>query len=122
MAVPNVALEKLVREIGSQAAAAEQQINLCRGQVASKQREMRLLKLTLDEVSSIPRNTHVYEGVGKMFVATPIPSLSEKLEGQVKTLDEELEKLRKRLIYLETTQKNSRDHIEQMFKQGAGRG
>lgn len=40
----------------------------------------------------------------------------------MKVLDEELEKLRKRLIYLETTQKNSRDHIEQMFKQGAGRG
>ena len=56
------------------------------------------------------------------FVSTPIPSLNEKLEGQVKVLDEELEKLRKRLIYLETTQKNSRDHIEQMFKQAAGQG
>lgn len=56
------------------------------------------------------------------FVATPIPSLNEKLEGQVKVLDEELEKLRKRLIYLETTQKNSRDHIDQMLKQTGGRG
>lgn len=56
------------------------------------------------------------------FVATPIPSLNEKLEGQVKVLDEELEKLRKRLIYLETTRKNSRDHIDQMLKQTGGRG
>lgn len=29
---------------------------------------MRLLKLTLNEVSSIPPSTPVYEGVGKMFV------------------------------------------------------
>ena len=56
------------------------------------------------------------------FVATPIPSLNGKIEGQVKVLDDELEKLRKRLIYLETTQKNSRDHLEQVFKHGAGRG
>lgn len=56
------------------------------------------------------------------FVATPIPSLNEKLEGQIKVLDEDLEKLRKRLIYLETTQKNSRDHIDQMLKQTGGRG
>lgn len=59
-----------MREIESQAAAAEQQIGLSRGQVASKQREMRLLKLTLNEVHSIPPSTPVYEGVGKMFVTT----------------------------------------------------
>ena len=64
-----------MREIESQAAAAEQQINLSRGQVASKQREMRLLKLTLDEVSSIPEATPVYEGVGKMFVLVPNDSI-----------------------------------------------
>lgn len=76
----------------------------------------------MDEVSSIPYTTPVYEGVGKMFVSTPIPNLHEKIEGQVKVLDDELEKLRKRLVYLETTQKNSRDHIDQMLKHTAGRG
>ncbi|SPN97829.1 related to prefoldin subunit 1 [Cephalotrichum gorgonifer] len=122
MSISNAALEKLVREIENQAAVAEQQISLSRNQVASKQREKRLLKLTLDEVTSIPQNTPVYEGVGKMFVSTPIPDLHEKLEGQVKTLDDDLDKLQKRLLYLETTQKNSREHIDQMLKHNAGRG
>jgi hypothetical protein len=93
MAIPNAALEKvgccspllpiplphpfltkavqLIHEIESQAAVAEQQIGVARTQAASKQREMRLLKLTHEEISSIPPSTGVYEGQGKMCVAVP---------------------------------------------------
>jgi chaperonin cofactor prefoldin len=55
-----------VREIESQAIAAQQQIGLARTQINSKQREIRMLRLTLNEVSSLPPETGVYEGVGKM--------------------------------------------------------
>jgi len=60
-------LLQLIREIESQAAAAEQQISLSRAQVTSKQREIRLLKLTLEELSGVSQKTPTYEGVGKMF-------------------------------------------------------
>ncbi len=58
--------QQLVREIETQAYQAQQQIAIARSQVASKQREMRLAQLTQKEISSLPANTGVYEGVGKM--------------------------------------------------------
>lgn len=64
-------LEQLVREIESQAIAAQQQIGLARTQMTAKQREQRLVKLTLSEMASLPEDAVVYEGVGKMYVPYP---------------------------------------------------
>ncbi|KAK1846790.1 prefoldin subunit 1 [Colletotrichum chrysophilum] len=116
MSIPNQALEKLIREIESQAIAAQQQIGQARTQMTAKQREMRMVRLTLDEVATLPPNSNVFEGVGKMFVSLPTPRLTEKLEGQIKEKEGEVEKLGQKLHYLETTFKNSRQHIDQMLK------
>lgn len=59
-------IRQLVHEIESQALAAQQQIGVARGQMAGKQREQRLVKLTLSEMASLPEDAVVYEGVGKM--------------------------------------------------------
>ncbi|EFY84868.1 prefoldin subunit 1, putative [Metarhizium acridum CQMa 102] len=116
MSIPNEALHKLAREIETQAVAAQQQIGLARTQMAAKQREQRLVSLTLGELASLPEEAVVYEGVGKMFASLPLPVLRQKLEGQTKDLDSDVEKLNQRLLYLETTHKNSREHIEQMLR------
>ncbi|KAK7228391.1 hypothetical protein V2G26_000561 [Clonostachys chloroleuca] len=116
MAIPNEKLQKLVQEIETQALVAQQQIGLARGQMASKQREQRLVKLTLNEMASLPDDAVVYEGVGKMFAALPVTALRKKLDNQTNDLDGEVEKLSQRLLYLETTHKNSREHIEQMLR------
>ncbi len=55
-----------MQEIESQAIQAQQQINVVRSQMAIKQREIRMLELTSKEVASLPSDTNVYEGVGKM--------------------------------------------------------
>ena len=49
-----------------------------------------------------------------------MPALVGKLSTQMKTIEGDLEKLKKRLVYLETTDKNSRQHIEKMLQQGQG--
>ncbi|KZL73400.1 prefoldin subunit 1, partial [Colletotrichum tofieldiae] len=116
MSIPNQALEKLIREIESQAIVAQQQIGQARTQMTAKQREMRMVRLTLDEVSTLPASSGVYEGVGKMFVSMPTPQLTQKLEGQIKEKEGEVEKLGQKLHYLETTYRNSRQHIDQMLK------
>lgn len=86
MSIPNQALEKvclvcsptitvmliarlyaqLVREIEGQAIAAQQQIGQTRAQTTSTQREIRMLRLTLNEISRMPAGSSVFEGVGKM--------------------------------------------------------
>jgi chaperonin cofactor prefoldin len=45
---------------------AQQQIGLARTQVTAKQREQRLIRLTLGEMEALPKDAVVYEGVGKM--------------------------------------------------------
>jgi len=116
MSIPNEALQKLVREIESQAIAAQQQIGLARTQMTAKQREQRLVKLTMSEMASLPEDAVVYEGVGKMFASLPVTTLRQKLERQAHDLEGEVGKLNQRLLYLETTHKNSREHIEQMLR------
>ncbi|KAL2266575.1 hypothetical protein VTJ83DRAFT_5927 [Remersonia thermophila] len=119
MSISNEVLQKLVREIESQAVAAQQQISLVRTQVAAKQREMRLAQLTKNEIAALPADTPVYEGVGKMFVAVPVPAMQDKLGSQIKEIEAEVDGLGKRLHYLETTAKNSQEHIEKMLKGGS---
>ncbi|KAL2890481.1 putative prefoldin subunit 1 [Ceratocystis lukuohia] len=120
MSISTEALQKLVHEIENQALLAEQQIGISKSQVASKQREIRLLNLTMKEVSGLSKETPLYKGLGKMFVSIPEPKLMDEMSFQMKELEGDIDKLGKRLQYLETTHKNSRDHIEQMLRRGGG--
>lgn len=50
---------------------AQQQIGLARTQMTSKQREQRLVRLTLSELGGLPQDAVIYRGVGKMWVPCP---------------------------------------------------
>jgi septal ring factor EnvC (AmiA/AmiB activator) len=45
--------------------------------------------------------------------------MQDKLGSQMKEMETDVESLGKKLHYLETTAKNSQDHIEKMLKGGA---
>lgn len=110
-----------------------------------------MLQLTSNEVASLPSDTKVYEGVGKMqvslcprkrlplsailfhssscemgshinsvdrFVFSPIAEVDQRLTKETSALKSDVENLGKKLQYLETTHKNSREHIDQIFKSG----
>jgi hypothetical protein len=53
--------------------------------------------------------------VCRRFVAVPATELKEKLGSQIKEIETDVEGLGKRLHYLETTAKNSQEHIEHML-------
>ena len=55
-----------MQEIESQAIQAQREINVVKTAVAGKQRDIRLLELTTTELKTLPKDTKVYEGVGKM--------------------------------------------------------
>lgn len=61
----------------------------------------------------------VNDGNWIRFVSIPAPELKDKLESQTKQVDTDIEGLTKRLHYLETTAKNSQEHIEAMLRRGA---
>lgn len=56
------------------------------------------------------------------FVAIPAPEMKNKLESQMKQVDTDIDGLGKRLHYLETTAKNSQEHIEAMLRRGGAGG
>lgn len=56
-----------MQEIESQAINAQREINVVKGAVSAKQRDIRLLELTNRELKVLPKDTKVYEGVGKMY-------------------------------------------------------
>ncbi|KAH9883720.1 Prefoldin [Xylariomycetidae sp. FL2044] len=120
MSIPNEALQKLLREVETQAVAAQQQISIVRTQQASKQREMRMAQLTRTELSALPPDASVYEGVGKMFISLPVSDMQAKLEAQIKEVEGEVDGLGKRLHYLEVSQKNSKAQIDSMLRGGVG--
>ncbi|TKA68884.1 hypothetical protein B0A49_05354 [Cryomyces minteri] len=118
MSIPNEALQKLLQEIEQKATFSQQQIGIVKAQIAAKNRESRLLQLTSSEVSSLPKDTNVYEGVGKMFVLNPTNEIKDRLSSEAEELKSDMSNLEKKLHYLETTFKNSRDHLEQLFSSG----
>jgi prefoldin subunit 1 len=121
-----------------------------RAQIAAKTRESRLLQLSQQELEALPRETPVYDGVGKMYVRLPrssharspafllffvfpygtshsdsllarfvLTSTKDVSTRQVKEaadLKAELANLDKKLNYLETTFKNSQQHMEALFR------
>ncbi|KAI4103960.1 MAG: hypothetical protein LQ339_004077 [Xanthoria mediterranea] len=119
MSIPNEALQKLVQEIETQAITAQREINVVKAAVASKQRDVRMLELTSTEVKQLNKDTKVYEGIGKMFVFAPINRVQTRLASETAELKSDISSLDKKLHYLETTHKNSREHIDQIFKSSA---
>ncbi|KAL2354056.1 hypothetical protein BJ546DRAFT_1026873 [Cryomyces antarcticus] len=104
MSIPSEALQKLLQEIEQKATFSQQQMGIVKAQIAAKNRESRLLQLTSSEVSSLPKDTNVYEG--------------DRLSSETEELKSDMSNLEKKLHYLETTYKNSRDHLEQLFSSG----
>ncbi|KAK4993934.1 hypothetical protein LTR50_000148 [Elasticomyces elasticus] len=116
MSIPNEALQKLLQEIEQNAIAAQQQIGVVKAQIATKNRESRMAQITAGEISSLPKETKVYEGVGKMFVMCPSEDVKKRLSKESADLRSDITSLEKKLHYLETTYKNSQQHLEQVFK------
>lgn len=135
-----------MQEIESRAIVSQQQINVVKAQITARQRDVRLLQLTSNEIGSMPKDTNVYEGVGKMyvskhpspsfcsiglseltlcsfrlsrFVATPMSAVDKRLSSETAELKSDITNLEKKLHYLETTHKNSRENIEQILKGSA---
>ncbi|KAJ4296519.1 hypothetical protein N0V90_006564 [Kalmusia sp. IMI 367209] len=115
MSIPNEALQKILQEIGQKKAFAEQQLVLVKQQKVANSRESRMLQLTTSEMESLPKETKVYEGVGKMFVCTPIPDVQKRILDESDKLKTELSNLNKKEDYLEKTYENSKNSLEQVL-------
>ncbi|GAB7325650.1 hypothetical protein MBLNU13_g09629t1 [Cladosporium sp. NU13] len=116
MSIPNEKLQHLLQEIQGKAQFAEQQLVLVRQQMQSQTRKKRMLELSTAEIDALPQDTRVYNGVGKMFVNTTTSDVKADQAKDAEAVVKELENLKKKENYLETTLKNSQEHMEAIFK------
>ncbi|KAL0252249.1 hypothetical protein SLS55_010691 [Diplodia seriata] len=63
-------------------------------------------------MSAIPRYSRDFS----RFVWSPVPDVKKRLASESEELKSDTSNLEKKLHYLETTYKNSRDNLEQLFK------
>ncbi|KAF4556972.1 Prefoldin subunit 1-like protein [Elsinoe fawcettii] len=118
MSYNNEALQKLLIEIEQKASFAQQQMVIVKSQIDASKREVRMIDLMNKEIASLPEDAKLYEGVGKMFVASPTTDVNKRLEKEKKDLNAKLENLDKKYTFLETTYKNSQEHLDKVFKNG----
>ena len=56
-------------QIQQTAVQSQRALNVSKQQIAAKDRERRIVQLTLEEISSLEEDVNLYKGVGKMYVS-----------------------------------------------------
>jgi len=64
-------------EIEQKSVFSSQQMQIVKGQMSTNARETRMLQLTASEVGALPRETPIYEGVGKMYDYPILPACDD---------------------------------------------
>ncbi|XP_022087488.1 prefoldin subunit 1-like [Acanthaster planci] len=120
MAAPggiDLELKKAFQELQIKMIDTSQQLKIADAQIDQLKRQKDHARLTDKEISQLPANTRVYEGVGRMFLLQDIAKVREALDGRVQTADDKIKKLQNNKAYLERTLKESETNLREMVAQ-----
>lgn len=84
-------------------------------QLAGRQRDQRLMELTRGEISRLDSNTPVYYGLGKMFCRQSLDENVEDLAKRIGETTKEIDGLKKRQQYLQTTFDNCQSSMKEIM-------
>ncbi|XP_024120624.1 prefoldin subunit 1 isoform X1 [Oryzias melastigma] len=93
----------------------QQKVKLADLQIDQLTRVQKHAKLTHTEISSLPDNTRLYEGVGRMFILQSREEVNNLLTDKQKTVDEKIKELEQKKVYLERSVKEAEDNIREML-------
>ena len=99
---------------------SQRALNVCRQQIAAKERERRILQLTIEEITSLQSDVNLYKGVGKMYVCSPVvkprlanlfprtarfmnvprPQMEKDLRAEEKEITEDIKNLEKKVRFV----------------------
>ncbi|KAF8273810.1 hypothetical protein EI94DRAFT_1714972 [Lactarius quietus] len=89
-------IPQILVQIQQTAVQSQRALSVTRQQVANKERERRILQLTVSEIDQIEHSVNVYKGVGKMFMMVPRTTMEKDLKNQEKALTDDINSLDKR--------------------------
>ncbi|KAJ8515422.1 hypothetical protein ONZ45_g7164 [Pleurotus djamor] len=115
-ALPDDTLRKILLRIQQTAVQSQRALNVSRQQIAAKERERRILQLTIDEISRMENDVNLYKGVGKMFMMEPRPTMEKDLKTQEKELTDDINSLLKKSKYLEKQFNDAQGQLRDIFQ------
>ncbi|KAL1663653.1 Prefoldin [Schizophyllum commune] len=113
--LPDETLRKILNQIQQRAVSSQRAYNFAQQQMAAKQRERRIVQLTIDELSQLDNDTKMYKGVGKMFLMTPRKEMESELKAQEKELGDDLNNLAKKSKFLEKQFNDASGQLRDIF-------
>ncbi|WVR07912.1 hypothetical protein IAU60_004955 [Kwoniella sp. DSM 27419] len=109
-------LRKILTQIQQQAITSQKQLSLVRAQIASKEKERKILTLTVRELGTVPKeDSKMYKGVGKMFIEQDRAEIDREHASQEKALSDEVANLTKKAKYLEKQFDEANSQLKDIF-------
>uniref|UniRef100_A0AAZ3QGQ2 Prefoldin subunit 1 n=1 Tax=Oncorhynchus tshawytscha TaxID=74940 RepID=A0AAZ3QGQ2_ONCTS len=102
-------------ELQSKMIDTQQKAKLADLQIDQLTRMKKHANLTHAEIKTLPDNTRMYEGVGRMFILQSKEDINTQLTYKQKTADEKIKELEQKKTYLERTVKDAEDNIREML-------
>ncbi|XP_047234839.1 prefoldin subunit 1 isoform X1 [Girardinichthys multiradiatus] len=116
MAAPvDLELKKAFSELQVKMIDTQQKVKIADLQIDQLGRVQKHNKLTQAEISTLPNNTRLYEGVGRMFILQSKEEINNLLLDKQKTADNKIKELEQKKVYLERSVKEAEDNIREML-------
>ncbi|EJC98752.1 Prefoldin beta-like protein [Fomitiporia mediterranea MF3/22] len=108
-------LRRILQQIQATAVNSQRALSATKATAATKERERKILQLTMDEISSLDNDVNLYKGVGKMFMLTPRDTMEKELKSQEKELNDDINNLNKKAKYLEKQFNEASAQLKDIF-------
>ncbi|KZT08598.1 Prefoldin [Laetiporus sulphureus 93-53] len=114
--LPDETLRKILVQIQQTAVQSQRALNVSRQQIAARERERRILQLTIEEITSLEGDVNLYKGVGKMFMMVPRPTMEKELKAEEKELTDDINNQNKKSKYLEKQFNDAQAQLRDIFQ------
>ncbi|CAO3659490.1 unnamed protein product [Rhizopus stolonifer] len=112
----NEAIRKVFVELQANYIHSQQQVNITKAQIQSKQRERKLAELTRRELDSLDSQTKTYKPVGKMFIQSPLNEMKQQYVDSINTSDENIKQLEKTQKYWERAASDAQGNLKDILQ------
>ncbi|KIS68897.1 uncharacterized protein UMAG_02883 [Mycosarcoma maydis] len=114
--IPDETLSKVLEKIQLQVYQTNQQLAALRAQISARERESKLLTLTLTELQAIQdSNASFYSSVGKMFIQESRPVILADLTAKHQANSADLDAFKKKQQYLVKQGQDAQAHLKDIF-------
>ncbi|XP_069810286.1 prefoldin subunit 1 [Dendropsophus ebraccatus] len=114
-AAVDLELKKAFTELQAKVIDTQQKVKLADLQIEQLNRTKKHAQLTDSEIKSLPDDTPMYEGMGRMFILQTKVKIHSQLLNKQKIADDKIADIEQKKSYLERSVKEAEDNIREML-------